>query len=186
MERFLVSACLLGVPVRYDGRAKRRDDEILTRWRREGRLVSYCPEVSGGLPVPRPPAELAPAAGPRPMARASGVADAVASTDGAAVLDGDARVLTEDGVDVTATFVRGAELALEVAWRYSVRMAVLKEGSPSCGTSRIHDGTFTGRVTSGFGVTTALLTRHGIRVFSEDRLRAAASYLAELESGGPQ
>jgi uncharacterized protein YbbK (DUF523 family) len=188
MERILVSACLLGVPVRYDGRAKRRDDEILARWRSEDRLVSCCPEVSGGLPVPRPPAELAPAAGcPVPVAPpASGVADESVGTDGAAVLDGGAKVLTAAGVDVTAAFVRGAELALEVAQQYAVRIAVLKEGSPSCGSSRIYDGTFTGRATSGFGVTTALLTRHGIRVFSEDRLSAAASYLAELESTNPQ
>jgi uncharacterized protein YbbK (DUF523 family) len=195
VERILVSACLLGVPVRYDGRAKTRDDEILGRWRSEGRLLSCCPEVSGGLPVPRPPAEVAapaasklsgtPVAAARPAPdRPSGGAGTAGSgrTDGAAVLDGTARVLTADGVDVTASFVRGAELALDVAQRYAVRMAVLKEGSPSCGSSRIYDGTFTGRATTGSGVTTALLNRHGIRVFSEDQLTAADTYLAELES----
>jgi uncharacterized protein YbbK (DUF523 family) len=180
VERILVSACLLGVPVRYDGKAKTRDDEILARWRSEGRLLSCCPEVSGGLPVPRPPAEVTSTALPgRPAAEASAVTD---GTDGAAVLDGAARVLTASGVDVTAAFVRGAAAALEVAQRHAVRVAVLKEGSPSCGSSRIYDGTFTGHATTGSGVTTALLTRHGIRVFNEDQLGPAAAYVAELES----
>jgi uncharacterized protein YbbK (DUF523 family) len=196
VERILVSACLLGVPVRYDGRAKTRDDEILDRWRSEGRLLSCCPEVSGGLPVPRPPAEVAASAaselsgtspapaGPAPdrTSGGAGTAGAGSRKDGAAVLDGAARVLTANGVDVTDAFVRGAELALEVAQRNAVRMAVLKEGSPSCGSSRIYDGSFSGQTTAGSGVTTALLNRHGIRVFSEDQLTAAESYLAELES----
>lgn len=170
-----MSACLLGMPVRYDGKAKTRDDEILDRWRSEGRLLSFCPEVSGGLSVPRPPAEVTP--GPNGVAGMGGMD----GLDGAAVLDGVARVLTVDGADVTASFVRGAELALDVAQRHGVRMAVLKEGSPSCGSRRIYDGTFTGQVAVGAGVTTALLTRHGIRVFSEDQLGAAEAYLAGLE-----
>jgi uncharacterized protein YbbK (DUF523 family) len=166
VEQILVSACLLGRPVRYDGTAKRRDDKILARWRAEGRLLSVCPEVSGGLPVPRPPAEISSAAGP----------------GGAAVLDGAAQVTTAGGVDVTAAFVRGAERTLEVARQHAVRLAVLKEGSPSCGSGRIHDGTFTGTQAVGSGVTTALLERNGVRVFSEDQLDAAAAYLSELES----
>jgi uncharacterized protein YbbK (DUF523 family) len=181
MERILVSACLLGRPVRYDGTAKRRDDEILARWRDEGRLLSVCPEVSGGLGVPRPPAEVSVAATPGdPEAP---VPDDVV-LNGEAVLDGHARVLTAAGVDVTPPFIRGAEQALEVARRYGVRLAVLKEGSPSCGSNRIYDGTFTGTSVTGFGVTTALLGRHGIRVFSEDQLEEAAGYLQRLEAAG--
>ncbi|HEV7933305.1 MAG TPA: DUF523 domain-containing protein [Actinomadura sp.] len=181
MEQILVSACLLGRPVRYDGTAKRRDDEILTRWREEGRLLSVCPEVSGGLTVPRPPAEVSMAAIPgdteAPVPR-----DAV--LNGEAVLDGHARVLTAAGVDVTSPFIRGAEQALGVAQRNGVRLAVLKEGSPSCGTNRIYDGTFTGTSVTGFGVTTALLGRYGIRVFNEDQLEEAAGYLEHLEAAG--
>lgn len=179
MEQILVSACLLGRPVRYDGTAKYRDDEILARWREQGRLVSVCPEVTGGLPVPRPPSEVS-------MAAAVGDPEAPRSTDpilrGAAVLDGHARVRTATGADVTAPFVRGAEQALEVAQRHGVRMAVLKEGSPSCGSSRIYDGTFTGTSVPGFGVTTALLSRHGIQVFNEDQLDQAATHLERLEA----
>src|SRR3954469_14264878 len=89
MERILVSACLLGRPVRYDGTGRRSDDALFALWRDQGRLVSVCPEVDGGLPVPRPPAEIS-----------GGL--------GADVLDGRARVLTRDGADVTAHFVAGA------------------------------------------------------------------------------
>jgi uncharacterized protein YbbK (DUF523 family) len=157
MERILVSACLLGQPVRYDGRSKRRDDQILRQWQAEGRLVSCCPEIAGGLPVPRPPAEI--------------------------TVRGDApEVRTQDGADVTGFFTRGAEDTLAVARRHGVRMAVLKEGSPSCGSSRIYDGTFSGRSVLGAGVTTALLERHGIRVFSENELDKAAAYLRDMES----
>ncbi|MDX6430578.1 MAG: hypothetical protein QOE54_2944 [Streptosporangiaceae bacterium] len=175
MERILVSACLLGHAVRYDGGAKNNDDELLARWRREGRLVAFCPEISGGLPVPRPPAEIGPA---RPAAGTT------APLDGAAVLAGTAQVRTAAGVDVTEFFVRGATLAWEAARRNAVRMAILKEGSPSCGSHRIYDGTFAGISVPGAGVTTALLTRHGIKVFSEDQLPQADEYLRALEQPG--
>ena len=151
-----MSACLLGRPVRYDGRSKLREDPILLRWRAEGRLVPCCPEIAGGLPVPRPPAEIS-------------VAGETVS------------VRTPDGTDVTGFFTRGAEEALAVARWYGVRMAVLKEGSPSCGSGRVFDGSFSGRSVAGVGVTTAVLQRHGVRVFSEDELAAAAAFLQVLE-----
>ncbi|WP_289007891.1 DUF523 domain-containing protein [uncultured Thermomonospora sp.] len=167
MEKILVSSCLLGRSVRYDGRDKRRDDAILHRWQAEGRLVPYCPEVGGGLPVPRRPAEITgPGGGP-------------------AVLDGTARVLTDTGQDVTAAFLAGAQRALEAARRAGARLAILKESSPSCGITRIYDGSFTGRLSPGIGVTTALLERHGITVFSENDLNAAAAHLQRLESSPP-
>ena len=157
MERVLVSACLLGQPVRYDGGSKRRDNEILRRWQAEGRLVSCCPEVAGGLTVPRPPAEIAAPGDDPPVVR------------------------TREGTDVTSAFTRGAEAALAVARRHAIRVAVLKDASPSCGSSRVYDGTFTGRSVPGQGVTTRLLERNGIRVFTEDDLPAAAAYLHNLE-----
>lgn len=162
MERILVSACLLGRPVRYDGTGRRSDDALFARWRDEGRLVPICPEVNGGLPVPRPAAE-------------------ISGGFGADVLDGRARVLTRDGTDVTRHFVTGAWQALEQARAHRVRIAILKEGSPSCGSLRIFDGTFAGRKVPGEGVTTALLERHGIAVFAEDATEAVAARLAELE-----
>jgi uncharacterized protein YbbK (DUF523 family) len=162
MERILVSACLLGQPVRFDGTGRRSDDALFEGWRSEGRLVPFCPEVRGGLPVPRPPAEIS-----------GGFGDDV--------LDGRAKVVTNDGADVTGNFVVGAWQALEQARACHARIAILKEGSPSCGSLRVHDGTFTGRKVPGEGVTTALLERHGIAVFAEDAIDAAAVRLAELE-----
>ncbi|MER6582289.1 DUF523 domain-containing protein [Nonomuraea sp. NPDC001023] len=164
MQRILVSACLMGRRVRYDGGAKTSADALLASWRAEGRLVVFCPEVAGGLPVPRPAAEIEGGAG------------------GAAVLSGDARVLASDGSDVTAEFVAGARAALEAARSAGARLAVLKEGSPSCGALAIHDGTFGGRRVPGQGVTTALLEAHGVRVFTEDQLPAAADHLRDLEA----
>ncbi|MGP4096696.1 DUF523 domain-containing protein [Nonomuraea sp. KM90] len=164
MEKILVSACLMGRKVRYDGGAKTSSDAWLAGWRGEGRLVPFCPEVEGGLPIPRPAAEIEGGAG------------------GAAVLSGTARVLATDGSDVTAEFLAGARAALAVARSQGIRMAVLKEGSPSCGALSIYDGSFQGRRAPGQGVTTALLEQHGIRVFSEERLPEAAGYLRTLET----
>ncbi|MEV4168869.1 DUF523 domain-containing protein [Nonomuraea sp. NPDC049709] len=164
MQKILVSACLMGRKVRYDGGAKTSSDAWLAGWREEGRLVPFCPEVEGGLPIPRPAAEIEGGAG------------------GAAVLSGTARVLATDGSDVTAEFLAGARAALEVARSQGIRMAVLKEGSPSCGALSIYDGSFQGRRAPGQGVTTALLEQHGIRVFSEERLPEAAGYLRTLET----
>ncbi|TDE43079.1 DUF523 domain-containing protein [Nonomuraea mesophila] len=164
MERILVSACLMGRKVRYDGGAKTSSDAWLATWRAQGRLVPFCPEVEGGLPVPRPAAEIEDGAG------------------GAAVLSGAARVLASDGSDVTAAFMAGARSALALARSSGIRMAVLKEGSPSCGVLSVYDGSFEGRRTAGQGVTTALLERDGIRVFGEDHLDEAAAYLRTLET----
>ncbi|NKZ07681.1 DUF523 domain-containing protein [Actinomadura latina] len=162
MERILVSSCLAGRPVRYDGAAKPVEVDLFERWRLEGRLVPFCPEVSGGLTVPRPAAE-------------------IVGGDGGDVLTGTARVLTGTGKDVTAEFLQGARLALAAAQRSGARTALLKEGSPSCGTHRIYDGTFTGAASPGTGVTTALLQRSGITVFSEADLDAVQAHLTALE-----
>ncbi|WP_173095583.1 DUF523 domain-containing protein [Actinomadura verrucosospora] len=162
MERILVSSCLVGRPVRYDGAAKPVQGALVERWRAEGRLVPFCPEVSGGLAVPRPPAE-------------------IVGGDGGAVLDGTARVVTDAGADVTAEFLRGARLALAAAERSGARIALLKEGSPSCGSGRVYDGTFTGAPVPGAGVTTALLRRAGVSVFGEDDLDAVQELLTALE-----
>ncbi|WP_219467189.1 DUF523 domain-containing protein, partial [Nonomuraea rhizosphaerae] len=118
----------------------------------------------GGPPPPPPPAEIERGAG------------------GAAVLSGRARVLATDGSDVTAQFLAGARAALDAARAAGARLAVLKEGSPSCGALAIYDGTFQGRRLPGQGVTTALLERDGIRVFTEDQVAEAAGYLRTLDT----
>jgi uncharacterized protein YbbK (DUF523 family) len=162
MIRVLVSACLLGERVRYDGSDATAPDETLQQWLQDGRLVPFCPEVAGSLPVPRPPAEIAPG-------------------DGRAVLEGSAAVWDREGRDITAYLMAGARQALEAARQGGARLAILKDGSPSCGSSFIYDGTFRGMRSPGQGVTTALLEREGVRVFNERQVREAAAYLAELE-----
>lgn len=162
MQKILVSACLLGHPVRYDGRGGGPFDQ-LARWQQEGRLVVLCPEVAGGLPTPRPPAE-------------------IAGGQGGDVLDGQVQVLTVAGEDVSAAFLAGAEQALQLVRKHGIGIAILKSGSPSCGNQLTYDGTFTGTKVSGEGVTTALLRREGLQVFSELELPAAALALARLEA----
>lgn len=164
MEKILVSACLLGARVRYHGGDASCDDPVLERWSREGRLVSTCPEVEGGLPTPRAAAEIEGGLG------------------GEAVIRGLALVRTVDGQDKTGAFLGGARRALDTARLHDVRVAILKEGSPSCGSGFIYDGAFTGRRISEVGVTTAFLRAHGIKVFSEHELRQAQAWLDANEA----
>lgn len=159
MDRILVSACLLGQPVRYDGGAF-DGLPLLRQWQAQGRLVPLCPEVAGGLPTPRPPAE-------------------IPGGQGAAVLDGKVQVLDIHGRDVSPAFVAGAELALQLVREHGIRFAVLKARSPSCGNRETYDGSFTGARVAGEGVTAAALRRQGIRVFNETELDQLARLLAE-------
>jgi uncharacterized protein YbbK (DUF523 family) len=162
--KVLVSACLLGERVRYNGADASCPSPILERWAAEGRLVPFCPEVAGGLPVPRPAAE-------------------IEAGDGHAVLAGTARVRDGAGRDLTRFFLDGGRGALDAARSQGARVAVLKDGSPSCGTSAVYDGTFSGRRRAGPGVTAALLEEAGIRVFSERELEEADACLRALEEG---
>ena len=154
MNKVLMSACLLGQEVRYDGKAKTLTAEIVTLWMDERRVVSVCPEVQAGMSIPRFPAE-------------------IIAGDGKAVLQGKADVVDKDGETVTDYFVRGANIALELCRRFDVKVAVLTESSPSCGSSSIYDGTFTGEKISGAGVTATLLRENGIQVFSQHEIEEA-------------
>ncbi|WP_321472010.1 DUF523 domain-containing protein [uncultured Paludibaculum sp.] len=165
MVRILISACLAGEPVRYNGADKRVEDEILARWRDEGRLVVVCPELAGGLGVPRPPSEI------------------IGEGGGLAVLQGTAQVEDLHGRNVTPALVAGAHEALEMARRNNVGAAVLTDRSPSCGSTTIHDGTFGSGMKPGLmGVAAALLGSHGIAVFNEHSLAAADRFVRDLES----
>jgi uncharacterized protein YbbK (DUF523 family) len=157
MQRVLISACLLGERVRYHGGDARIGHPILERWQAEGRLVPLCPEVTGGLTTPRPAAEL------------------VTTLHGR-------RVITAAGQDVTDAFYRGAEAAAAMCATHGIQIAILKDGSPSCGSSVIYDGSFTGRRIGGAGVTASRLRAAGIRIFSESEIDAASAYLEDLES----
>lgn len=159
MEKILVSGCLLGQPIRYDGTSKQDARGLLARWQAEGRLVATCPELAGGFPTPRPPAEIA------------------GGRDGGDVLDGRARIVERGGRDVTAGYLAGAQAALALAQARGCRYAVLTDASPSCGSTRIYDGRFAGVARAGAGVTAALLRRHGIEVFAHDDLERLAALL---------
>jgi uncharacterized protein YbbK (DUF523 family) len=163
MLKILVSACLAGFPVRYNGAAKTARDACLERWRDEGRLVIVCPEVAAGFPTPRPPAEIQ------------------LRRTGADVLKHRAWIRDDSGADVTALFIAGAQHALERARAEGCRFALLADGSPSCGSTFIYDGEFSGNRHAATGVTTALLEQHGIRVFNESHIADLAAAIV-LES----
>ncbi|HIX13801.1 MAG TPA: DUF523 domain-containing protein [Candidatus Anaerofilum faecale] len=139
MEKILVSACLLGVRCRYDGRSV--PCEALLQRLGELEAVPVCPEILGGLPTPRTPAERQ-----------------------------DGRVVAKDGRDVTAQYRRGAGETLRLARLFGCRYALLKERSPSCGCGAIYDGSFTGTLTGGDGTAAELLCANGVQVFGETRL----------------
>jgi uncharacterized protein YbbK (DUF523 family) len=164
MMKILVSACLAGLPVRYNGTAKTARDAWLARWRDEGRLVIVCPEVAAGFPTPRPPAEI--------QLRRSG----------ADVLNHQASIDDNTGADVTALFIAGARHALARAQAEGCRYALLADGSPSCGSTFIYDGKFSNTRHPAAGVTATLLEQHGIRVFADSQIADLAEAVA-LESG---
>lgn len=157
--KILVSACLLGQPVRYNGAGKPLAHPALARWQEEGRVVPICPEVMAGFAIPRPPAEIANGA------------------NGAAVLEGAGKVIDTTGADVTAQFIEGARIALDLARRHDCRFALLIDGSPSCGSGLIHDGSFSGIRHPGAGVTATFLRANGIEVFSDREIEALETRL---------
>ena len=168
MCKILVSACLLGEPVRYNGTDLRVENTILHRWSAAGRVIACCPEVSGGLSVPRPPAE-------------------IVGGDGTAVLANQAAVVDREGNDVSRAFITGAEQALALCREHRIKAAILTENSPSCGHRMIYDGRFSGRKIPGAGVTAVLLEKNGIRVFSQHEIAKAAIFLNSIrpdESNG--
>ena len=140
-RKILVSACLLGICCRYDGRGNPNDAVLSLLDRDDIMLIPVCPEQLGGLATPRIPSE---------------------RRDGC--------VVNRAGEDVTSKFARGAEEALWIARLFDCRTAILKERSPSCGCGKIYDGTFSRSLTDGDGVTAELLRREGIQVYGESRV----------------
>lgn len=159
MKKILISACLLGEPVRYDGSGKLLHDQLIEHWQSEGRLVSICPEILAGFPTPRPPAEIS------------------RGLNGEDVLEGYANIHESTGRDVTEMFRTGAEIALKIAQESDCKFALLTDGSPSCGSTYVYDGSFEGTKVIGMGVVTALLRRNGISVFAENQVVDLAATL---------
>ncbi|MEE2830635.1 MAG: DUF523 domain-containing protein [Myxococcota bacterium] len=162
-EVLVVSSCLLGRRCRYDGASKGSEvvaSAVEKHRASGGTVVSVCPEQLGGLGTPRPAAELR-------------------GGDGAAVLAGAARVeVCEDGSEVTAAFVAGAERALAAAGEPD--MAILKARSPSCGCGRTH---IDGAVAAGDGVFAALLRRRGVALRTDEELVACPGGTAATDPG---
>lgn len=145
----LVSACLLGVCCRYDGSGMLEDE--LQAMMPAVTLIPVCPEIMGGLPTPREPAERA-----------------------------GKQVLTRSGIDVTAEYEKGGAQVLKLAKLYSCTCVVLKERSPSCGSGIIYDGTHTGTLINGDGITAELLKRNGIRIFGESNINELKDFIAVI------
>jgi uncharacterized protein YbbK (DUF523 family) len=162
MEKILVSACLMGYAVRYNASDKALISDTLTRWRSEQRLVIHCPELAAGLNTPRLPAEIQ-----------GGSAEQV--------LTGAARIYESDGNDITQHYVLAAWLALRTAQEAHCRFALLTDGSPTCGSQRVYDGSFGGQQQPGQGVAAALLRQHGIKVFAESQLTELIQRVADAD-----
>jgi len=155
----LVSACLVGINCRFDGKSNLLPflDEILAT----GKLIPVCPEQLGGLPTPRLPAEIS-----------GGTADEI--------IDHylykqtphlcPARVINQAGKDVTLCFVRGARETLCLAQKVKAKAAILKARSPSCGYGAVYDGSFSRKTVLSNGITAELLAQNRIEVFTEEKL----------------
>ena len=136
----LCSACLLGIACRYDGMPK-PDAKVLELAKTEV-LIPVCPEQLGGLPTPREPSENTKLG----------------------------NIVSKSGKDVSKAFNKGALETLKIAKLYGIKEAILKQRSPSCGSGQIYDGSFSGKIVKGDGITTALLKKNGIKVISEEEL----------------
>jgi uncharacterized protein YbbK (DUF523 family) len=156
MAKLLISACLLGQNVRYNGGNCLLEHPELKQLIANGDVISICPECAGGMPIPRPAANIQ------------------GNNGGAGVLSGNAQVKTETGDDVTDAFIQGAQKALALAQMNNIQIALLKARSPSCGNVEIYQAVGNDRqLIAGAGVTATLLIRHGIQVFNENQIAEA-------------
>jgi uncharacterized protein YbbK (DUF523 family) len=163
MEKILVSACLVEEPVRYDGKTKPCSSLILKKWQQEGLVIAFCPEVAGGLPVPRPPSEIITGIDKKDKKNTR-------------------LIINSNGQDVTLFFTKGAKKSLEIVLIHDVKIAILKDGSPSCGSQYIYDGTFSGARIPGKGLTAELLENNGIKIFNENEMKRAEAFKYSLDT----
>lgn len=152
-DKILISQCFLGDNVRYNSIVLTLAHPLIELWQQQKRFITICPEVSGGLSVPREPAEIQQSSN---------------------------EVITQTSINVSAQFSLGAQKALALCQQHNIRFALLKESSPSCGSTLIYDGSFTNNKVLGQGVTSQLLTQHNIKVFSENKLEALEKLLDKV------
>ena len=145
---YIISACLCGVNCKYN--SNNNYNEYCNKLFINGEAILVCPEQLGGLPTPRVPSEIL------------GTSEKV--------VIGEGKVITKEGVDVSANFIKGAREVVEIAKKLKVDKAILKEGSPSCGVNFIYDGTFSGNKIQGMGKTAFMLKELSIDVISENDL----------------
>jgi len=146
----LVSACLLGINCQYNCESD-LTEKLLEFLKDKGEFIAICPEVLGGLPIPR---------------------------DASAIVNGGekdidlkkVKVRSIKNKDVSNEFVKGAQRVLEIAKQNKVHLAILKAKSPSCGAGLIYDDTFTRNLIAGDGITAAMLKKHGVKVMTEKDL----------------
>ncbi|WP_354622750.1 DUF523 domain-containing protein [Psychromonas sp. MME2] len=150
--KILISACLLGERVRYDGKINKLEDPLIMQWQQKKWLLPVCPEVCGGLATPRAAAEI--------------------QVDGS--------IKTASGEDVSVAFKLGAQKTLQLALENKVKVAILTEKSPSCGSSLRYDGSFNRTLVNGEGCTAKLLRAHNIAVFNQFNLADAQAYLQAI------
>ncbi|MPM87591.1 hypothetical protein SDC9_134691 [bioreactor metagenome] len=139
---YLVSACLAGINCRYDGKNSivSEIEELI----RNGKAIAICPELLGGLTIPRDSCEIVKAS------------------------EGNLKVMSKDGKDLTAAFEEGAQKTLKIAQTIGISAAILKSRSPSCGYGKVYDGTFTKTLKDGNGFTASLLAANGITVYTDE------------------
>lgn len=137
MEYLLVSSCFAGYQTKYNGKDNKLD--VIEKLAKRYKIIYVCPEVAGGLSIPRNPSEIL-----------------------------GNKVFSCEGVDVTSEYEKGAKTALYLVKKYNIKKALLKESSPSCGSSLIYDGTFSKKKIKGMGITVRLLNANGVKIYSEN------------------
>lgn len=143
-EKLLISSCLLGSNVKYNGGNNILSEDILKKLETKYEIYPCCPEVDGGLPIPRIPCE-------------------IVSSD-------PIKVVNKNNEDKTKEFLIGASKAFEICKENNIKIALLKSNSPSCSNKYIYDGSFSSKKIQGYGVTTQTLLNKGIKVYSEDEI----------------
>lgn len=138
---YLISACLAGINCRYDG--KNSENEVISELVKQGKAVLVCPEQLAGLPTPRTCCEIV------------------------TLNENQKKVMSKDGKDLTKEFMAGAEETLVIALQNGIKKAIFKAKSPSCGCGQIYDGSFSGKLIEGNGLTADLLLKNGIEVITE-------------------
>jgi uncharacterized protein YbbK (DUF523 family) len=142
--KLLISSCLLGENVKYNGSNNSLDEIVLKKLKQKFELYSFCPEVEAGLSIPRIPCEI--------------------------ISFNPLKIINKLGEDETGSFKKGAILALELCKKYEIKVALLKANSPSCSNKYVYDGSFSGKKILAEGVTAQLLKNSGIQVYNEEEL----------------